>query len=82
MATYCSSCFSQSEWTLTNSSVEAVWTFCVGGYQVCEKWLKDRKGRELSYDDIQHYRQIVESLGQTIRLMGAIDEAIPAWPVA
>ncbi|MFC1717836.1 type ISP restriction/modification enzyme [Candidatus Poribacteria bacterium] len=27
-----------------------VWEFRVGGYQVCEKWLKDRKGRQLSYD--------------------------------
>ena len=58
-----------------------VWEFHVGGYQVCEKWLKDRKGRELSYDDITHYRKVVTALGETIRLMGEIDAAIPSWPI-
>ena len=38
---------------------EAVWNFHIGGYQVCEKWLKDRKGRTLSDDDIAHYQKIV-----------------------
>jgi len=58
-----------------------VWAFHVGGYQVCEKWLKDRKGRTLSYDDIEHYRKITEALRGTLRLMEAVDEAIPAWPI-
>lgn len=34
-----------------------VWEFHIGGYQVCQKWLKDRRGRELSYDDIRHYQK-------------------------
>ncbi|MBN2594160.1 MAG: N-6 DNA methylase [Sedimentisphaerales bacterium] len=46
-----------------------VWEFHIGGYQVCEKWLKDRRERELSYDDINHYQKIVVALGETIRLM-------------
>ena len=46
-----------------------VWEFHVGGYQVCEKWLKDRRGRKLSYDDISHYQKVVVALGETIRLM-------------
>jgi predicted helicase len=58
-----------------------VWQFHVGGYQVCEKWLKDRKARTLSYDDIQTYRKITESLRQTLRLAAEIDRAIPAWPL-
>ncbi|MGC9455841.1 MAG: type ISP restriction/modification enzyme [Phycisphaerae bacterium] len=58
-----------------------VWEFHVGGYQVCEKWLKDRKGRTLSYDDIETYRRITEALRQTIRIMGEIDASIPAWPL-
>jgi hypothetical protein len=58
-----------------------VWEFHVGGYQVCEKWLKDRKARALSYDDIQTYRKITESLRQTLRLAAEIDRAIPAWPL-
>ncbi|MBV9848588.1 MAG: N-6 DNA methylase [Armatimonadetes bacterium] len=61
-----------------------VWNFHVGGYQVCQKWLKDRKGRTLSYDDITHYQRIVAALAETIRLMAAIDNAIDAhggWPL-
>ena len=46
-----------------------VWEFHIGGYQVCEKWLKDRRGRELSYDDINHYQKIVVAIEETIRLM-------------
>ncbi|MEK6777312.1 MAG: type ISP restriction/modification enzyme, partial [bacterium] len=55
---------------------EAVWNFHIGGYQVCEKWLKDRKGRTLSKDDISHYQKIVVALNETIRLMKEIDEVI------
>ncbi len=61
-----------------------VWEFHIGGYQVCEKWLKDRRQRELSYEDISHYEKIVVALGETIRLMKQIDEVIDAhggWPL-
>ena len=61
-----------------------VWAFQVGGYQVCQKWLKDRKGRLLTYDDITHYQRIVAVLAETIRLMAAVDETIAArggWPI-
>jgi predicted helicase len=64
-----------------NNVPPEVWGFHVGGYQVCEKWLKDRKGRTLTYDDIEHYRKITEALRQTMRLMEEIDGAIPAWPL-
>jgi predicted helicase len=60
---------------------EAVWNFYVGGYPVCAKWLKDRKGRTLSPQDIAHYQQIVVALGETITLMAAIDQAIPGFPI-
>ena len=43
--------------------------FYIGGYQVCEKWLKDRGERTLGYDDINHYQKVVVALGETIRLM-------------
>ncbi len=62
-----------------------VWNFHVGGYQVCQKWLKDRKGRKLTYDDLTHYQHVVSALAETIRLMGEIDEVIDqngGWPVA
>jgi predicted helicase len=63
---------------------EAVWEFRIGGYQVCHKWLKDRKGRKLTYEDTQHYQKVVVALNETIRLMAEIDEAIRqhgGWPV-
>lgn len=59
----------------------AVWQFKVGGYQVCEKWLKDRRGRVLTGEDIRHYQRVVVSLRETIRLMEEVDRAIPKWPV-
>jgi hypothetical protein len=64
---------------------EEVWNFHIGGYQVCEKWLKDRKGRTLSADDIAHYHKIVVALSETIRIMKEIDEVIEqhgGWPGA
>ncbi len=65
--------------------LEDVWNFHIGGYQVCEKWLKDRKGRTLSEDDINHYQKIVVALTETIRLMKEIDQVIEehgGWPGA
>ena len=62
-----------------------VWAFTIGGYQVCHKWLKDRKGRTLTFEDLHHYQKIVVALAETIRLMGEIDAAIDAhggWPIA
>lgn len=64
---------------------EAVWKFHIGGFQVCEKWLKDRKGRTLTKDDIAHYHKIVVALTETIRLMAEIDQVIEkhgGWPGA
>ncbi|MFH0814212.1 MAG: type ISP restriction/modification enzyme [Pseudomonadota bacterium] len=64
---------------------EDVWNFHIGGYQVCEKWLKDRKGRVLSNEDITHYHKIVVSINETIRLMAEIDKVIEThggWPDA
>jgi hypothetical protein len=64
---------------------ENVWNFHVGGYQVCQKWLKDRKGRTLSNEDMTHYQKIVVALSETIRLMREIDEVIEehgGWPGA
>jgi hypothetical protein len=48
---------------------------------VLHKWLKDRKGRKLSFDDLFHYQKIVVALKETMRLMGEIDVLIPAWPI-
>lgn len=70
---------------------EDVWNFHVGGYKVCEKWLKDRgpkkgkPGRILTDEDVAHYHKIVIALTETIRLMAEIDHVIDAhggWPDA
>lgn len=73
---------------------EEVWNFHIGGYQVCEKWLKDRQakggknprpGRVLTDEDIEHYQKIVVALSETIRIQAEIDEVIEAhggWPDA
>ena len=58
-----------------------VWRFHVGGYQVAEKWLKDRKGRKLDYEDLNHYIAIIDVLVGTMRLMEEIDSTIPSWPL-
>lgn len=64
---------------------EEVWDFRIGSYQVCYKWLKDRRGRRLSHEDIVHYQRIVVALSETIRIMSEIDEVIEVhggWPNA
>ena len=64
---------------------EEIWDFYIGGYQVCYKWLNDRKGRTLSDDDILHFKKIVIVLDETIRIMGEIDKVINhhgGWPSA
>jgi len=48
---------------------------------ICRKWLKDRKGRPLSYDDLRRYKRVVSALSETIRLMAEIDALIPSWPI-
>ncbi len=55
---------------------ETAWRFHIGGYQVLQKWLKDRKGRTLAFDDLEHYAKVVSALSQTIELMQKIDETI------
>jgi hypothetical protein len=55
---------------------EVVWNFYIGGYQPAQKWLKDRKGRKLSVDDIMHYQKIIVALTETDRLMKEIDKVI------
>jgi len=53
---------------------EVAWNFYIGGYQPAQKWLKDRKDRELSYDDILHYQKIIVALTETDRIMREIDK--------
>ena len=50
------------------------WEFYIGGYQPAQKWLKDRKGKELSFEDVRHYQRIIVALSETGRIMGEIDK--------
>ncbi|UWX58492.1 N-6 DNA methylase [Chlorobaculum sp. MV4-Y] len=52
---------------------QSAWEFYIGGYQPAQKWLKDRKGRTLNYDDVKHYQRIIVALTETERIMGEID---------
>lgn len=52
---------------------ETAWNFYIGGYQPAQKWLKDRKGRTLTFDDIEHYRRIISVLMETKAIMDRID---------
>lgn len=52
---------------------EVAWNFYIGGYQPAQKWLKDRKGKELSFDDTKHYQKIINALYLTSNLMQEID---------
>lgn len=53
---------------------EIAWNFYIGGYQPAQKWLKDRKSKELSFDDIRHYQKIINALYLTSQLMSQIDD--------
>lgn len=48
------------------------WGFYIGGYQPAQKWLKDRKGRTLSFEDVKHYQSIIKILSETDRIMKTI----------
>ena len=50
-----------------------VWEYEVGAYQVCEKWLKDRRGEALRREDLQQYRAILVAVAETLRVMETID---------
>jgi hypothetical protein len=57
---------------------QAVWDFHIGGYQVLDKYLKSRKGRKLSLDEISHVSAIADSLAFTIAQVARIDAAYRA----
>ncbi|MBI3331442.1 N-6 DNA methylase [Candidatus Peregrinibacteria bacterium] len=61
-----------------------IWEYQIGGYQVLDKWLKDRKGRTLSSEDIRHYCRVAMALAETVCLQQDIDGVIEkngGWPI-
>jgi hypothetical protein len=55
---------------------ESTWAFHIGGYQPAQRWLKDRQGQVLGYEDILHYQRIIVALAESERIMGEIDRAL------
>ena len=53
---------------------ESTWNFYIGGYQPAQKWLKDRKNRNLTNNDIEHYQKMIVALAETERIMREIDK--------
>ena len=51
----------------------AVWEFEIGAYQVCEKWLRDRRGEALTHADIRQYRQVLAAVAETLKVMRQMD---------
>jgi len=74
---------SEKQWVYINEAQffedvpPEVWEYQIGGYQVCRKWLKDRKGRTLSLDEIKTYCRIVTALEKTIEAQAKIDKLYP-----
>jgi predicted helicase len=58
---------------------QIAWEFYIGGYQPAQKWLKDRKDRVLTFEDIIHYQKIIIALTETDRLMKEIDGLGIEW---
>lgn len=54
-----------------------IWEYQLGGYQVLHKWLKDRKKRKLSFEEIKHYCKIVTAISSTIKIQKEIDKLYP-----
>jgi len=76
-------------WINATQYIEGVspdlWEYQIGGYQVLDKWLRDRRKRVLTYEEIIHYQRIVVALAETQRLQREIDAVIEAhggWPIA
>ncbi|SFN30452.1 type ISP restriction/modification enzyme [Variovorax sp. OV329] len=61
---------------------QSVWSYRVGGYTVARKWLGDRVGRALTFEDLGTYKRILVALKRTMEIEVLVDAAIPAWPLA
>ena len=55
---------------------QITWEFYIGGYQPAQKWLKDRRERALTDEDIDHYQQMIVSMHETIKVMKQIDTVL------
>lgn len=58
---------------------QEVWEAEIGGYQVCHQWIKDRRGKTLSYADLEHYQRMITSIFESLQITDEIDEVAPVW---
>lgn len=58
-----------------------VWNFQIGGYRMCDRWLRDRRGRKLTHADLRHYEQMIVAIQKTIRVTEKITR-LNVWPIA
>ena len=72
--TYADGCVRINNEQFFENVPQSAWEFYIGGYQPAQKWLKDRKGRELSTEDVKHYEKIIAILIETDKLMKEIDK--------
>jgi Type ISP C-terminal specificity domain len=61
---------------VTNEPSRVAWDFYIGGYQPAQKWLKERKGRALNFEDILHYQKIIVALSETAGIMMDVDKIL------
>ena len=54
-----------------------LWEYQIGGYQVLQKWLKDRRERRLTLEEIKTYCRVVTAIQRTIALQEEIDAMYP-----
>lgn len=57
---------------------QEVYEFHIGGYQVLDKYLKDRKGRSIA-QDLFHIAEIIKIIHFTVKQMEKIDEETKEW---
>jgi len=53
---------------------EEIWNYKIGGFRICEKWLKERRGRILSFEESELFKQIILSITLTIKIQNDIDK--------
>ena len=58
---------------------ESAWNYYIGGYSVIQKWLKERKGRALNYEDVLHLQNVIAILSQSRQLMESTDTSAISW---
>jgi hypothetical protein len=69
--------YKKHKYTVACEKTPEIFGYQIGGCLVCEKWLKDRKDRKLSLDDIKHYCNIVTAIRKTLEIQKIADSIYP-----